>query len=123
MHMDKKKRIRHVGMAMTEQEHRRWHDRRPDGGLSAREHERLMESLGISPEEDRQWHKAQAAAGGQAGAAPPGRPVNCFAIGGGFLKYCVRKGWLVEQGSGRKVKYFVTEAGQEALAGYGITKY
>jgi hypothetical protein len=122
MHMDKKKRIRHMGMTLSEEEHRRWHQSHPTGKLSAKEHERLIASLGISPEEDRRWHEAPGA-GKTAEAAEIGTPVNCFAIGGGFLKYCVRQGWLIEQGSGRKVKYLVTQAGRKALAGYGITKY
>ncbi len=50
-----------------------------------------MEHLGISGEQDRRWHKAQEAGPGESGTepTPEGDPVNCFAIGGGFLEYCL----------------------------------
>jgi len=123
--MGTKKPIRHMGMTMTEEEHRRWHQEHEGKGLTAEEHQKLMEHLGISPEEDRQWHKAQEMRGGESGTepAPEGDPVNCFAIGGGFLDYCVKQGWLTRHRRGRATKYYVTEAGREALAEYGITKY
>jgi hypothetical protein len=123
--MGKKKPIRHMGMTMTEQEHRRWHQEHEGKHLTAEEHRQLMEHLGVSPEQDRQWHKAQEAGESKSGAepAPEGDPVNCFAIGGGFLEYCVQQGWLTRQRRGRTTKYYVTKAGREALAQYGITKY
>ena len=102
----KKKVIRHIGMTMTPDEHRK-----------------LMEHLGISKEEDEKWHKAQAGRPAAPDTGPPGDPVNPFAIGGAFLQYCVGQGWLIQQGTGRAMKYYVTEMGREALAEYGITKY
>jgi hypothetical protein len=51
------------------------------------------------------------------------RPVNCFAIGGGFLDHCVRQGWFIRQRHGKATRYYVTEAGRKALAAFGITKY
>jgi hypothetical protein len=123
--MGKKKVIRHMGMTMTEEEHRRWHQEHEGKRLTAAEHQKLMEHLGVSPEQDRRWHKAQAAGSGKSATepAPEGSPVNPFAIGGGFLDYCVREGWLTRQKSGRAVKYYATEAGRAALAQYGITQY
>jgi hypothetical protein len=35
----------------------------------------------------------------------------------------VERGWLIQQGRGRAMKYYVTEAGRAALAECGITKY
>ncbi len=49
------------------------------------------------------------------------KPVNCFAIGGGFLSYCVRQGWLIQESKGRKAKYYVTKDGREELKKFGIS--
>ncbi len=122
--MGKKKPIRHMGMAMSEEEHRRWHEQHQGQGLTPEEHEKLMKHLGVSAAEDRRWHEAQASGPAAAAeASPGGEPVNSFAIGGGFFEYCVRQGWLTKQGRGRGTKYYVTEAGRAALAEYGIVKY
>ncbi len=123
--MSRKKIIRHMGMTMTEQEHQRWHQEHEGKSLSPEEHEKLMERLGVSREQDRRWHKAPEASQGEspAEAVPEGDCVNPFAIGGGFLECCVRQGWLIRQRRGRATKYYVTEAGRGALAEFGITKY
>lgn len=123
--MSKKKPIRHMGMTMTEEEHRKWHAEHDGKELTEAEHRLLMEHMAICEEENRKWHEAQQSPGGEIvdASVPGGDPVNPFAIGGAFLQYCVRQGWLIEQGSGRKTRYFVTEAGRAALADYGITKY
>jgi len=123
--MGKKKTIHHMGMTMTEQEHRRWHQEHEGKELTAEEHQKLMEHLGVSPEQDRKWHRARGIPESESAAepVPEGDPVNPFAIGGGFLEYCVQQGWLTRQGRGRATKYYATEAGRKALAGYGITKY
>jgi len=120
-----KKLIHHVGMTMTEEEHRQWHREHDGKELTPQEHRKLMKHLGVSEEKDRQWHELQAEPAGKrtADPVPAGDPVNPFAIGGGFLAYCVGQGWLIQQGRGRSVKYYVTETGREALAGFGITKY
>jgi hypothetical protein len=121
----KRKLIHHLGMTMTEEEHRKWHREHDGKELTPEEHRQLMEHLGIGAEEDRKWHEAQQkpAPGEAADPAPAGDPVNPFAVGGGFLDYCVRQGWLIQQGRGRGMKYYVTEMGRQALAGFGITKY
>lgn len=123
--MAKKKTIRHMGMTMTEEEHRRWHQEHDGKKLTPSEHRKLMKSLSIGEEEDRKWHEGQEGLASEdaAGTAKAAKPVNCFAIGGGFLAYCVRQGWLSQEKRGRSTKYFVTEAGREALAEFGITKY
>lgn len=122
--MAKKRPIRHMGMTMSGEEHRQWHEKHKGKRLTPEEHKQLMERLGVSKEEDRKWHKAQGVPPVEAVEPPPkGNPVNCFAIGSGFLEYCVREGWLIRQRQGKGTKYYVTEAGREALAGYGIVKY
>jgi hypothetical protein len=123
--MGKKRVIRHMGMTMTDQEHRRWHQEHEGKRLTPAEHQKLMEHLGVSEEQDRRWHKAQKTGDGESGADPgaEGDPVDPSAIGGGFLEYCIRQGWLMRAGRGRGAKCYVTPAGREALAEYGITKY
>ena len=121
--MAKKRMIRHMGMTMTEEEHRQWHKKHNGKPLTPEEHKELMEHLGVSDEEDRKWHKANGMPPAEAVEPPKGDPVNCFAIGGGFLEYCVEQGWLIRQRRGRATKYYVTEAGRKALAEYGIVKY
>jgi len=122
--MAKKRMIRYMGMTLSEEEHRQWHEKHQGKRLTPEEHKKLMEHLGVSEEEDRKWHKANGIPPAEPVEPPPGDdPVNPFAIGGAFLEYCVRKGWLTRQGRGRGTKYYVTEAGREALAGYGIVKY
>jgi len=123
--MGKKKLIDHMGMTMTEEEHRRWHREHDGKKLTPAEHRKLMKHLGVSEEEDRKWHEAQQPTTGERAAEPttPGDPINPFAVGGGFLAYCVRQGWLIQQGRGRSVKYYVTECGRKMLAESGITKY
>ena len=121
----KKKLIRHLGMTVTPEEHRRWHREHQGKELTAQEHRLLMEHMGISKEQDEKWHSASGGSLGEADsdALPPGDPVNPFAIGGAFLAYCVKQGWLVQQARGRAMKYYVIRAGRKALAEYGITRY
>lgn len=52
--------------------------------------------------------------------SPGQKSVNCFAIGGGFLSYCVKQGWLTQEGKGRKTKYYITEKGKEELKKFDI---
>jgi hypothetical protein len=126
MAMAKKKVVRHMGMTMTEEEHRKWHEQHKGAELTPQEHAKLMRRLGVGKDTDRKWHKAQASPGKD---APPGaasddeKPASVLAIGGGFLAYCVKQSWLVQRGRGRAAKYFATDAGREALAEFGITKY
>ena len=122
--MAKKRMIRHIGMTLSEEAHRQWHEKHRGKRLTPEEHKNLMEHLGASEEEDRKWHKANAVPPVEAAEPlPEGEPVNCFAIGGGFLEYCVTQGWLIRRKQGRGTRYYVTGAGRAALAEYGIVKY
>lgn len=125
--MGKKRVIRHMGMTMTEEEHRKWHEQhKGKEQLAPQEHAKLMKRLGVSKEEDREWHESH-----RSGSLPSlvettpdeDKPVNVFAVGGGFVTYCVKQGWLIQRGRGRAARYFATDVGREALAGFGITKY
>jgi hypothetical protein len=48
------------------------------------------------------------------------KPVNPFAIGGGFLDYCVKQGWIIREGADKSAKYFVTLEGKRKLSHFGI---
>jgi ribonuclease HI len=47
--------------------------------------------------------------------------VDPSAIGLMFLEHCMRQGWIVKKGSGRGVKYHVTETGRKELGKLGIS--
>jgi hypothetical protein len=47
-------------------------------------------------------------------------PINPYWVGGGFLDYCVRQGWLIKEREGRSVRYFATAVGVTALKDFGI---
>ena len=116
----KEKTIRHMGMTMTDEEHEQWHREHGEHKeLTPEEHELLMKHMGISPEEDEKWHREQKSSGIQPDHSEP-RPLNPFMIGGGFLTYCVKQGWLTQEGKGNKTKYFATEKGRRELAKFDI---
>lgn len=113
----KEKIIRHMGMTMTEEEHKQWH--RKHKKMRPEEHEQLMEKMGVSPQEDIRWHQQQKRC--KTREVDSGNmPLNQFVIGGGFLNYCVKQGWLIREGKGVKAKYFATEKGRRELIKFDI---
>jgi hypothetical protein len=104
-------------MTMTVEEHERWHKEHKN--MTLEEHERFMKKMGITPEEDKKWHQKQSIKKSSA-AKPDAKPLNPFAIGGGFLAYCVKKGWLIMEGKGPRAKYFATEKNRHILAKFDI---
>jgi hypothetical protein len=111
------KRIRHMGMSLTEDEHEKWH--RENHEVTPEQHEVLMKRMGISKEEDEKWHKTHEISTKEACKAER-KPVNPFAVGGGFLADCVGQGWLVQEGKGRNAKYYVTNEGKKELRKFDI---
>jgi hypothetical protein len=75
--------------------------------------------MGITEAEDKRWHGTHKLAQ-EPGNTPGWGPINPFAIGGGFLDYCVKQGWLIKSGTGRNVRYYVTESGEKALKKFDI---
>jgi hypothetical protein len=108
----KEKTIRHWGMTLTEKEHEQWH--REHMELTPEEHDQFIKHMGISPEEDEKWHKEHKNVKASS-LDPNANPLNPFMIGGGFLAYCVKQGWLIQVGKGHKAKYFATEKGRREL--------
>lgn len=143
------KTIRHRGMTMTDEEHEQWHREHKEltpeeheqlmkhmgispeedkkwheehGAMTMEDHAELSELLekkGISKEEQRKWHQQRKNAAEQRGESDT-RPLNPFMIGGGFLAYCVKQGWLIQEGKGNKTKYFATNKGRQELAKFDI---
>lgn len=112
--MTKKK---HMGMNITEEEHRKWHEEHSE--ITPEKHKALMKKMGITEKEDREWHKTHKTLE-ETTKTPSRKPLNCFAIGGGFLDYCVKQGWLIREGKGRSVKYYATSEGKEELKKFDI---
>jgi hypothetical protein len=105
-------RIKHMGMTLTKDEHEKWHREHPQG-ISPEEHDALMKRLGITKEQDEEWHRGHATP--REAALPGGRLVNIMAIGGAFVGYCVKEGWLIQHDAGRKTRYYVTPEGEREL--------
>ena len=101
------KRIRHMGMTMTKEAHRRWHDDAPQP--MPEKHDALMRRLGITGVEDEEWHRTHLTLREQKMKGL--KPVNPFAVGGEFLGWCVKQGWLVHQGK----QYLATKEGVREL--------
>jgi hypothetical protein len=47
-------------------------------------------------------------------------PINPYWVGGHFLDYCAKQGWMSMQREGRSTRYYCTPAGVEALKQFGI---
>ena len=102
------KRIHHMGMTLEKEEHERWH--RDASDLTPEQHEALMKKMGISKEEDEKWHRTHLTLREQRLKGLKG--VNAFAVGGAFLGWCVKQGWLVQQGG---KEYYATKDGRRQL--------
>jgi len=111
------KKIKHFDMEMTDQEHKKWHDGHRE--MTAAEHKAFMKKMGISEEEDKKWHEIHDKPNKTKNNLEL-KSVNPFAIGGGFLDYCIKQGWLIREKKGRHAKYFVTKEGEKKLGKFGI---
>lgn len=88
------KRIHHLGMTLTRQEHDRFHNATPD--LTPKQHAAFMKKMGITKEQDEEWHRthltlAEQRAGGL-------KRIEPAALGAGFVDWCVKQGWLIQKG-------------------------
>lgn len=103
-------------MDLTEEEHTKWHAKH--SGMTPEEHENFLREMGISEEEDKKWHETRGILTKTLETAD--KIVNPFAIGGGFLTYCIKKGWVIKKGKGRTAKYFATNEGRKELKKFDI---
>lgn len=88
------KRIHHMGMIVERQEHEDFHKRAPE--LTPRQHDALMKRMGITPEEDVEWHKTHLTLRELHAAGL--KHVDLYAIGMAFSEFCVRQGWMMRKG-------------------------
>ena len=102
---------------MTEKELKKWHD--GSRKMTPAQHKAFMKKMGISEEEDKKWHEIHDKPN-KAKKNLELKSVNPFAIGGGFLDYCIKQGWLIREKKGRHAKYFVTKEGEKKLGKFGI---
>jgi hypothetical protein len=99
-----------MGMTLTKEAHDRFH--REGGNLSPEQHDALMKKLGITREQDEEWHRTHLTLGEERAKEMKGlRGINPFAVGGGFLSWCLKQGWLVQRGK----QYFATKEGARKL--------
>jgi hypothetical protein len=91
------KRIHHMGMVVGKDEHDAFHKSAPD--LTPKQHDSLMKRLGVTKEEDKEWHRTHLTLGEQ--RAEGLTRVEPAVIGAGFVAWCVRQGWIVERGQER----------------------
>jgi hypothetical protein len=88
------RRIHHMGMTMGKDEHDAFHKKNAE--LSPRQHDALMKRLGVTKEEDEEWHRTHPTLAEQRNKGM--KPVDPFALGAAFVAWCVRRGWLVQRG-------------------------
>jgi hypothetical protein len=88
------KRIHHMAMTMTKEEHNRWHAKHAT--LTLKQHDALMKKLGVSKEQDEEWHRTHQTLDEERMKGTIS--INPFAVGGGFLAWCIKQGWVVQQG-------------------------
>ena len=104
------KKIHHMGMTLTKDEHDRFHREPPT--LTPERHDALMKKLGVTKEQDEEWHRTHLTLGEQRALAKTGmKRIDAFALGGGFLDWCVKQGWIVPRGD----QHFATKEGAREL--------
>jgi len=110
------KRIHHMGMTLDKARHDRFHLDAP--ALAPEKHDALMKKLGVTREEDEEWHRTHLTLAQQrALEARSLKPLDPLAAGAGFLAWCVKQGWVVQ----RRKQYFAGEEGvRELRARFGI---
>jgi hypothetical protein len=101
------KRIRHMGMTPAKEEHDRWHKETAE--LTPKRHAAMLKKLGITPEQDAEWHRTHKTL--RERRTEDKKSINPFAVGGAFLDWCTKHGWLVRQGR----QYFATKEGVREL--------
>jgi hypothetical protein len=107
------KRIHHMGMTVSQRDHERFHQSVPE--LSPKQHASLMKRMGITREQDEEWHRTHLTLAEQ--RARGLKRVDSGAVGAGLVAWCTAQGWLVQH----EKAHFVTEVGvRELSARFGI---
>lgn len=84
------------------------------------EEEREERHEGTQEERQEAPSPAGAPPGQMPGGVLPGRVINPYLLGAGFLAYCEKHEWVVAKGEGLKKKYYLTAQGEVGLKGFGI---
>ena len=108
-------KIHHMGMTLTKGEHDRFH--KESATLSPEHHDALMHKLGVTKEQDEEWHRTHLTLAQQRAQKEGLKGINPFAVGGGFLAWCVKQGWLVQRG---KQHFATAEGARELRQRFGI---
>jgi hypothetical protein len=101
------KRIHHMGMIVSKDKHDEFHKNALD--LSPNQHDALLKRIGITKEQDEEWHRTHLTLGEQ--RARGLTHVDPLVIGAGFVEWCVRQGWLIQRGT----EYFASKEGIREL--------
>jgi hypothetical protein len=96
-----------MGMNLSKEEHEKFHGGAP--ALSSKQHDVLMKRMGITKEQDEEWHRTHSTLAEQ--RAKGLKHISPFVVGGGFVAWCVKKGWLVQQDK----EYFASKEGAREL--------
>ncbi len=112
------KKIKHMGMDITENEHKQFHKKYgAHPKLNSRQHKKMMQNAGISETDDKKWHEENDVPSKTNKIL---QPLNPFAVGGGFLAYCAKQGWVIIDGKGRNSRYYITPEGKKELLKFEI---
>ena len=88
------KRIHHMGMTLSKDAHDKFHSGARE--LSTKQHQALMKRMGVTKEEDEEWHRTHMTLAEQRAAGM--KQLDASVIGASFVEWCVKQGWLVRQG-------------------------
>ena len=101
------RRIQHMGMTVGKDEHDAFHKNAPD--LNPKQHDALMKKMGITSEQDEEWHRTHWTLGEQ--RARGVTHVDPNSIGTGFVDWCVKQGLLLHRGK----EYYASQDGIRKL--------
>jgi hypothetical protein len=101
------RRIHHMGMVLSKEDHDRFHGTAPT--LSPKQHDALMKRMGITREQDEEWHRTHLTLAQQ--RARGLKHIEPSTVSAGFLAWCIKQGWLVRQDN----EYFASKDGVREL--------
>ena len=101
------KRIHRMGMILTQEERDQFHANVL--ALTPRQRDALMKRLGITKEQDEEWHRTHLTLAQQ--RARGLKHVEPSTLGTEFVAWCVKQGWLVQQDK----EYFISKDGVREL--------
>jgi hypothetical protein len=99
-----------MGLTMTKDAHEKFHEKSSD--LSTKQHYALLRRLGVTREEDAEWHRTHLTLAEQRAQRAMAKALDTIALGEGFLAWCIQQKWLIQRGGA----YFATVAGARELS-------